>query len=52
MSRDKFIEVVTKHDQDHARDMSLDDYVDVCQELIDYFSMNRDAAIDDLERDR
>lgn len=51
MTRDDFIEAVTKVDDDHCHDMSLDTYIDVCQELIDYFTSNRDAAIDDAEHE-
>lgn len=51
MNRDDFIKAVTKVDERHRQDMSLDDYIDVCQELIDYFTEARDASIDDATKD-
>ncbi len=51
MDRDKFIKAVTKVDDQHSQDIPVDEYVDVCQELIDFFTERRDAAIDDMEHE-
>lgn len=51
LSRDGFIKAVTKVNELHATDIPLDDYVDVCQELIDFWTECRDSAIDDMEHE-
>ncbi len=51
MSRDKFIKAVTRANDEHILDITQDEYIDVCQELIDYFTEARDAAIDDMEHE-
>ena len=51
LTRQDFIDAVTSVDHLHADDIPLDDYIDVCQELIDHFTESRDNAIDDLEHE-
>lgn len=50
MTKDKYIELVTRTIDDHAKPLSLDDYCDALKEIFTHVEIALDAAKSDQRR--